>query len=86
MPVRSFPQLRKQLHSYDNIPIDPDDPVTAAPRQQRPQQPHYQNHFFTTIYDSQEHSDGANGFDPTASFERQNSMGELEWTAQVGFN
>ena len=85
MLARSFPQLRKQLHSYDNIPIDPDDPV-PAPRQQRPQQPHYQNHFFTTIYDSQEHSDGANGFDPTASFERQNSMGELEWTAQVGFN
>ena len=25
----------------------------------------------------------SNGFDPSVSFERQNSLGELEWTAQV---
>ena len=82
-------------HRYDNLPYEPenagfpDNPggffQNAAQNQRLVQQPHYQNHFFTTIYDS----DGANGFDPTGSFDRQNSLGdqhELEWTRPVSAN
>ena len=51
---------------YDNLPTD-----EHRKRRNSVNPPHYQNHFFATIYDS----DGANGFDPMGSFERQNSNG-----------
>ena len=52
---------------HDNVPS-----LDTTREGNRPFHPHYQNHFFATIYDS----DGANGFDPAGSFDRQNSFGE----------
>ena len=79
-------QNRHQIqHRYDNLPFQSqeEDPRLLLPPVPKRQNQHlYQNHFFTTIYDS----DGANGFDPAASFERRNSeelRHELEWTARV---
>lgn len=75
-----------QVHRYDNVPYKPDSGPGGGGAWGGGGQGHhqhlYQNHFFATIYDS----DGANGFDPTNSFERQNSLGEheLEWTQVSG--
>ena len=66
--MKPTPYRENKNPRYDNLPAEDHH---RKRRHATNQNPHYQNHFFATIYDS----DGANGFDPMASFERQNSSG-----------